>query len=138
MTLHYFCLNIIGELLWSQNFMPNVKNEQHIVTKCGKSEKGNTLRRKCKVCAAHGKRRETTYEFTSADVRKRNWDFFHQCDICFKLYKYSHSLSRHRKYECGKQPSFECFVLGCNYKSKRKDNLNAHVKTLHMKEMNIT
>ncbi|CAG9864643.1 unnamed protein product [Phyllotreta striolata] len=51
----------------------------------------------------------------------------YQCDICHKMYKYSHSLSRHRKYECGKQPSFECFVIGCKYKSKRKDNLNAHV-----------
>jgi KRAB domain-containing zinc finger protein len=60
------------------------------------------------------------------------------CYDCGKQYKYSHSLSRHKKYECGKAPKFECIVDGCNYKSKRKDNLNAHIRTLHLKELNVT
>lgn len=60
------------------------------------------------------------------------------CYNCGKQYKYSHSLSRHKKYECGKAPKFECIVDGCNFKSKRKDNLNAHIRTLHLRELNIT
>lgn len=56
-----------------------------------------------------------------------------QCDVCHKQYKYVHSLKRHIKYECGKAPSFECFISGCDYKSKRKDNLNAHIRSMHLR-----
>lgn len=50
------------------------------------------------------------------------------CSVCGKCYKYQHSLYRHIKYECGKPPNFACPYPRCNYKSKRKDNLAAHVR----------
>lgn len=61
----------------------------------------------------------------------------YQCDVCFKSYKYSHSLNRHKRYECGKEATFKCFAPGCLFVSKRKDNLTAHVRTLHFKDLNI-
>ncbi|KAK9882336.1 hypothetical protein WA026_020857 [Henosepilachna vigintioctopunctata] len=61
----------------------------------------------------------------------------YSCQSCSKSYKYSHSLSRHLRYECGKEATFECFVVGCPYKSKRKDNLNAHIRTLHLRELSV-
>nr|CAH7735857.1 unnamed protein product [Callosobruchus chinensis] len=36
-----------------------------------------------------------------------------QCNVCNKKYKYSHSLSRHKRYECGKEATFKCIAPGC-------------------------
>nr|CAI5842162.1 unnamed protein product [Callosobruchus analis] len=58
-----------------------------------------------------------------------------QCNVCKKKYKYSHSLSRHKKYECGKEATFKCIAPGCQFVSKRKDNLTAHIRTLHFKDL---
>lgn len=46
-------------------------------------------------------------------------------------------MNRHRRYECGKEATFKCFAPGCLFVSKRKDNLTAHVRTLHFKDLNI-
>lgn len=51
---------------------------------------------------------------------------------CGRTYKYSHSLRRHKRYECGKSPGFQCYIPGCSYVSKRKDNLKAHVRCQHL------
>lgn len=53
------------------------------------------------------------------------------CDRCSKVYKHSSSLFRHKRYMCGKEPSFFCMVSGCSYKTKRKDHLNNHYGGFH-------
>lgn len=53
------------------------------------------------------------------------------CDRCDKSYKHSSSLWKHRKYVCGKAPTFCCQSQGCNYKAKRKDHLKMHYINLH-------
>ncbi|XP_073978142.1 longitudinals lacking protein, isoforms A/B/D/L-like isoform X2 [Rhodnius prolixus] len=41
-----------------------------------------------------------------------------KCDICLRGYKYKESLLRHKRYECGKQPTIPCPY--CQYKAKFK------------------
>nr|CAI5817501.1 unnamed protein product [Callosobruchus analis] len=61
----------------------------------------------------------------------------HQCETCHKCYKTHQTLRRHMKFECGKMPSFQCHFHGCNYMAKRKDNLRAHIRLLHLREMRM-
>ncbi|XP_073978163.1 uncharacterized protein isoform X1 [Rhodnius prolixus] len=42
----------------------------------------------------------------------------YQCRDCDKKYKYPAGLYTHRKYECGKEPQFQC--PHCSYKAKQK------------------
>lgn len=59
-------------------------------------------------------------------------NLLYMCGTCGKTYKYTHSLNRHKRYECGKAPAFQCHIPGCTYMSKRKDNLKAHVRCQHI------
>ncbi|KAG8259318.1 hypothetical protein J6590_014787 [Homalodisca vitripennis] len=47
------------------------------------------------------------------------------CAVCRKRYHHNHHLTRHVRYECGKEPQFPC--PHCPYRSKHRDNLNKHV-----------
>lgn len=49
---------------------------------------------------------------------------------CGKSYLASTSLKAHQKWECGKDPSFQCPY--CPYKSKQKSNMRTHVRTVHL------
>ncbi|KAF6202989.1 hypothetical protein GE061_003401 [Apolygus lucorum] len=51
------------------------------------------------------------------------------CGMCQRTYTTKSNLVRHLKFECGKDPQFECPV--CPYKAKIKDNLKAHIATKH-------
>lgn len=51
------------------------------------------------------------------------------CLQCGKQYKHPQSLHKHCRYECGKEARFLCDE--CPYKSKRKDNLMAHIVLRH-------
>lgn len=52
-----------------------------------------------------------------------------ECPGCGKLYRYLSSFNRHRKFECGKEPTFQCAI--CDYRGKRKARLDDHVKLVH-------
>ncbi|KAJ3635645.1 hypothetical protein MTP99_008537 [Tenebrio molitor] len=52
------------------------------------------------------------------------------CSVCVKSYKHKQSLNNHKKFECGKAPSFYCGQ--CPYQAKRKSHLTRHMKT-HVK-----
>ncbi|KAJ8924944.1 hypothetical protein NQ315_001107 [Exocentrus adspersus] len=53
-----------------------------------------------------------------------------QCLKCQKVYKHKHILKRHLKYECGKEPQFQCTI--CGHKNKRRYELSIHIKTKHL------
>ncbi|KAK3915521.1 Longitudinals lacking protein, isoforms A/B/D/L [Frankliniella fusca] len=51
------------------------------------------------------------------------------CPTCGKVYLRSRSLWRHRNYECGKDPQFQCPY--CNHQTKQKSSLKVHILRLH-------
>lgn len=53
----------------------------------------------------------------------------HLCQNCFKSYKNKCSLSRHLKYECGKQPMHKCPY--CTKRCSLKENLKKHIIFMH-------
>lgn len=56
------------------------------------------------------------------------------CPHCLKGYSYKTTLTRHLKYECGKEPQFNCMF--CKYKAAQKNNMLRHIKTYHSTEVN--
>lgn len=51
------------------------------------------------------------------------------CTRCTKTYRLRHSLTRHLKFECGKEPKYACNL--CDRKFKHKYDLNVHEKGKH-------
>lgn len=51
---------------------------------------------------------------------------------CGRWFQYRSSYYRHLKYECGKEPGFQCPY--CAHRSKRASNLKKHVATLHSEQ----
>ncbi|KAG5900380.1 hypothetical protein JTB14_033828 [Gonioctena quinquepunctata] len=51
------------------------------------------------------------------------------CNKCTKTYRLRHSLTRHIKFECGKEPRYACSM--CPRKFKHKYDLNVHEKGKH-------
>ncbi|KAG8308298.1 hypothetical protein J6590_002387 [Homalodisca vitripennis] len=49
------------------------------------------------------------------------------CDRCHRSYLRNAHLHRHQKYECGKEPQFQCPF--CNKRCKIKSNLTQHIIT---------
>ncbi|KAL1129440.1 hypothetical protein AAG570_013966 [Ranatra chinensis] len=52
-----------------------------------------------------------------------------KCGNCGRQYAYHHGLQRHLRYECGKQPQFQCSY--CPHRTKRKENLAQHIVQIH-------
>ncbi|KAI5697687.1 hypothetical protein M8J76_000885 [Diaphorina citri] len=53
------------------------------------------------------------------------------CDGCGKEYKARSSRDRHKKFECGRTPQYQC--PHCPYRAKQKINLKTHVNIKHSK-----
>lgn len=53
------------------------------------------------------------------------------CEQCHKAYVRKQALMSHQKYECGKEPQFQCPLQGCNYRCKLNGNLKLHMKRRH-------
>ncbi|CAG0882466.1 unnamed protein product [Cyprideis torosa] len=53
----------------------------------------------------------------------------YQCDKCPKSYRHHTSLHKHRRYECGKEPQFECPI--CGKKFSQKINMKVHYSSVH-------
>ncbi|KAF2903539.1 hypothetical protein ILUMI_02650 [Ignelater luminosus] len=59
----------------------------------------------------------------------------YQCKQCFKIYRHKQSLHTHVKFECGKDPTFDCPVEDCAYRAKRKGHLKMHMNKIHCLEL---
>ncbi|NP_001157317.1 longitudinals lacking isoform 8 [Tribolium castaneum] len=51
------------------------------------------------------------------------------CPQCGRYYKLRSSLRNHQKWECGKDPQFEC--PHCPYKAKQKMHVRRHIERMH-------
>ncbi|KAI5697833.1 hypothetical protein M8J75_016140 [Diaphorina citri] len=67
--------------------------------------------------------------FTCWPQVQRNPSGIFPCDMCGKEYKYKHGLNRHKKYECGQKPKYQC--PHCPYRAKQKINLKTHMAIKH-------
>nr|XP_024214327.1 zinc finger protein 551-like [Halyomorpha halys] len=54
----------------------------------------------------------------------------HTCSSCNRSYKYKGTLERHKKFECGKAPLFQC--QHCQKEFSRKDNMQRHTILRHL------
>uniref|UniRef100_A0A1B6D2M0 C2H2-type domain-containing protein n=1 Tax=Clastoptera arizonana TaxID=38151 RepID=A0A1B6D2M0_9HEMI len=52
-----------------------------------------------------------------------------KCQSCNRMYRSKFTLWRHLKYECGKEPKFECTI--CSKKAYYKTEMWRHMKTKH-------
>ena len=69
----------------------------------------------------------------SYDCDNEERKFF--CD-CGRAYKSKGSLTDHKRWECGKDPTFQCPY--CEYCAKRKKHLRRHVICVHKQEFKDT
>lgn len=60
-------------------------------------------------------------------------DSKYMCSVCNRCYKYKQGLVEHQRYECGKEPAFQCPF--CPYKAKKRNNLKAHTIMKHAELM---
>lgn len=57
------------------------------------------------------------------------------CPSCGKGYKWEQTLSRHLRFECGKEAMFGCPF--CPQKCKQKGNLLAHIRNRHFPKSSV-
>lgn len=53
----------------------------------------------------------------------------HPCPDCGRIYKLKSSLRNHQKWECGKEPQFQCPF--CVYRAKQKMHIGRHMERMH-------
>lgn len=51
------------------------------------------------------------------------------CPDCGRMYKLKSSLRNHQKWECGKDPQFQCPF--CVYRAKQKMHIGRHMERMH-------
>ncbi|CAG4961323.1 unnamed protein product [Parnassius apollo] len=51
------------------------------------------------------------------------------CADCGRVYKLKSSLRNHQKWECGKEPQFQCPY--CVYRAKQKMHIARHMERMH-------
>lgn len=59
----------------------------------------------------------------------------HTCADCGRLYKLKSSLRNHQKWECGKDPQFQCPF--CVYRAKQKMHIGRHMERMHKKNAEL-
>lgn len=58
-----------------------------------------------------------------------NSSFGYTCAVCGRIYKLKSSLRNHQKWECGKDPQFQCPL--CAYRAKQKMHIIRHMGRMH-------
>lgn len=57
------------------------------------------------------------------------------CKRCSRSYKSKKALYDHQRYECGKEPRFQCSF--CPYKAKLKGNFRRHLAVKHFSQVDL-
>ncbi|KAL2714707.1 hypothetical protein V1478_015892 [Vespula squamosa] len=55
------------------------------------------------------------------------------CPACGRVYKLKSSLRNHQKWECGKEPQFQC--PHCVYRAKQKMHIARHMERMHKEKL---
>ncbi|XP_015178616.1 PREDICTED: zinc finger protein 768-like [Polistes dominula] len=55
------------------------------------------------------------------------------CPSCGRVYKLKSSLRNHQKWECGKEPQFQC--PHCVYRAKQKMHIARHMERMHKEKL---
>ncbi|XP_058796148.1 zinc finger protein 836-like [Phymastichus coffea] len=55
------------------------------------------------------------------------------CSACGRVYKLKSSLRNHQKWECGKEPQFQC--PHCVYRAKQKMHISRHMERMHKEKL---
>ena len=55
------------------------------------------------------------------------------CPDCGRAYKLKSSLRNHQKWECGKEPQFQC--PHCVYRAKQKMHIARHMERMHKEKL---
>ncbi|XP_063993913.1 longitudinals lacking protein, isoforms A/B/D/L-like [Diachasmimorpha longicaudata] len=55
------------------------------------------------------------------------------CPACGRIYKLKSSLRNHQKWECGKEPQFQC--PHCVYRAKQKMHIARHMERMHKEKI---
>ncbi|XP_024080818.1 zinc finger protein 425-like [Cimex lectularius] len=97
---------------------------RHLTYECGKTAKFS-----CPYCPHKSKLKDNL-----KSSRRRSIPHNFRCESCGRSYVHKGHLTRHQKYECGKEPQFGCPV--CPYRAKHRDNLKAHFATKHLPSLN--
>lgn len=58
-----------------------------------------------------------------------------ECPKCGRHYKLKSSLRNHQKWECGKEPQFQCPY--CNYRAKQKMHVARHIERMHREKLDM-
>lgn len=58
-----------------------------------------------------------------------------ECPDCGRHYKLKSSLRNHQKWECGKEPQFQCPY--CNYRAKQKMHVARHIERMHREKLTM-
>lgn len=59
----------------------------------------------------------------------------HTCNDCGRVYKLKSSLRNHQKWECMKEPQFQCPF--CVYRAKQKMHIGRHMERMHKKNAEL-
>ncbi|XP_017053616.1 longitudinals lacking protein, isoforms A/B/D/L isoform X4 [Drosophila ficusphila] len=59
----------------------------------------------------------------------------HPCPVCGRVYKLKSSLRNHQKWECGKEPQFQCPF--CVYRAKQKMHIGRHMERMHKEKFKM-
>ncbi|EDW01124.1 GH20622 [Drosophila grimshawi] len=59
----------------------------------------------------------------------------HPCPVCGRVYKLKSSLRNHQKWECGKEPQFQCPF--CVYRAKQKMHIGRHMERMHKEKFQL-
>lgn len=58
-----------------------------------------------------------------------------ECPRCGRRYKLKSSLRNHIKWECGKEPQFQCPF--CSYRAKQKMHVVRHMERMHKEKIQL-